>query len=275
MRCATSPPTCLRRAAPLVVAITAVFSLTGCLTFETLIRVQRDGSGTVTMYVALSGPMLEMLTSLMGDANLCDEDDLREQATQMGEGVQLTSAEPMNEDGVSGCKAVYSFADINTLRINQNPGDQMPAEMASEEQSPPEEEEYVQFRFTPGDPALLVVQLPHQEISPSETTEETPPPTDEAQREMQMAMMREMFEHTRIQMAVEVAGAITTTNATYRDGNRLTLVDMDFDILLENEEDLERLAGANPKSTTEVKALLEGIEGIKIEMNEEVQVTFE
>ena len=42
-----------------------------------------------------------------------------------------------------------------------------------------------------------------------------------------------------------------------------TLIDIDFDRLLEDEEQRELLSNANPQTTAEVKALLEGVDGIK------------
>ena len=105
--------------------------------------------------------------------------------------------------------------------------------------------------------------------------DQDPTPVDSTQAEEQLAMMREMLKGARIHMAVAVEGAITETNASYLDGNRITLIDIDFDLLLEDEEQLELLSNANPQTTAEVKALLEGIDGIKVETTEEIIVRFE
>ena len=105
--------------------------------------------------------------------------------------------------------------------------------------------------------------------------DEDPTAVDSTQGEQQLAMMREMLEGARIHMSVAVEGAITETNASYHNGNRTTLIEIDFDRLLEDEEQLERLSDANPQTTAEVKALLEGIDGIKIETGEEIRVRFE
>ena len=189
----------------------------------------------------------------------------------MGEGVRLSSVEPIDEDGKQGCRAFYDFDDINQLTISQNPGDQMPSGMTADE--PTSTEEVVTFSFTPGSPATLVINLPQdfQDNNP----DEDPAPVDSTQGEEQLAMMREMLEGARIHMALAVEGAITETNASYQDGNRITLIEIDFDRLLENEEQLELLSNANPQTTAEVKALLEGVEGIKMETGEEILVRFE
>ena len=154
--------------------LAALVCFTGCLTFETLITVRDDGSGTIEMVFALSGPMLDMITSLAGNESLCDEENLQEEASKMGEGVRLSSAEPIDEDGRKGCRAFYDFDDINQLTINQNPGDQMPSGMASDEPTAPED--VVTFSFTPGSPATLVVNLP-QDFQDN-TPDEDPTPVD-------------------------------------------------------------------------------------------------
>lgn len=254
---------------PLPLIIAALMCFTGCLTFETLINVRRDGSGTVETVFTLSGPMLDMITSFAGDQGLCDEDQLREEASKMGEGVRLTSAEPIEEGDKQGCRAFYAFDDINRLQISQNPGDQMPSGMTPDEQTPTEE--VITFSFTPGSPASLVMTLP-QDFEDNKPEENAP---DTTMREQQMAMMREMLEGARIEMALEVEGDITETNASYHDGNRLTLIEIDFDQLLEDEVQLKRLSDASPQTATEVKALLEGVTGIKMETNEEIRVRFE
>ena len=127
--------------------------------------------------------------------------------------------------------------------------------------------------FTPGSPATLVINLPQdfQDNNP----DEDPTAVDSTQGEQQLAMMREMLEGARIHMALAIEGAITETNASYVDGNRITLIDIDFDLLLEDEEQLELLSNANPQTASEIKALLEGVDGIKVETTEEIIVRFE
>lgn len=259
-----------RRALPLPLVAAVLFCCTGCLTFETLITVRDDGSGTIEMVFALSGPMLDMITSFAGDESLCDEDDLQEEAASMGAGVTLSSVEPIDEDGTQGCRAFYDFTDINQLTISQNPGDQMPSGMTPDERT--SEGEIVTFSFTPGSPAELVMNIPQdfEDNNPDDPAE-----TDSTTQAQQMAMLREMLEGARIHMAVVVEGTITETNASYQDGNSITLIEMDFDQLLEDEEQLELLSAANPQTAAEVKALLEGVEGIKIETGGEVFARFE
>ena len=45
-------------------------------------------------------------------------------------------------------------------------------------------------------------------------------------------MLKKIFGGMRIQLGVEVAGTITETNATHVDGNRIVIIDMDFEKIL-------------------------------------------
>lgn len=271
MPSSTVLPNRMYRHAPVALVLVALFALTGCLTVDTLITLRKDGSGTVETTFNLTGEMLDMIAQLTGDTELCDEEALREDAAKMGEGVALTEVESLEEEGMRGCRALYTFKDINKVRISQNPSEQVPADMTTAAQDA--EEEVIRFSFTPGNPATLVIRMPLN-INESTDPAATNAPADSTQREMQMAMFREMFKDARIHMAVEVDGTITETNATYREGNRFVLVEMDFDTLLQDEEKLGRLVDANPSNPAEVKTLLEGVEGIKLETNEAVRIQF-
>jgi hypothetical protein len=74
---------------------------------------------------------------------------------------------------------------------------------------------------------------------------------------------------------VEFQGSITETNAEYRDGSRVTLMEMDFNKLLSNPEKFKALAKGNPQSLQDSKALLKGLDGVKIESAPEVTVKFQ
>jgi hypothetical protein len=79
----------------------------------------------------------------------------------------------------------------------------------------------------------------------------------------------------RMVLAIEVQGQITETNAEYRDGARVTLMDMDFNKVIANPDKFKALAKANPQSVQEAKALLKGLDGVKIETAPEVKIKFQ
>ena len=82
-------------------------------------------------------------------------------------------------------------------------------------------------------------------------------------------------KYTRNSLAVEVAGAITETNAEYRDGARVTLMEVDMNKLLADPAKFKELAKASPQTLQEAKALLKGIDGVKVEAAPEVRIKFQ
>jgi len=279
-------PTLLRprpRTPSLLLATALLFCCTGCFTFETIVRINPDGSGTLEQTFSLTREILQM-AMMFGDEDseppaLCEADKLREEAAAMGAGVRLVSSEALEEDERMGCKAVYAFDDINTLNVNLSPEDQMPDALGSDAdlEETTDEADFITFRFEEGSPSTLVVlmdQSPQEEDARNQPEADNTP-VDSEQRAQQMKMMREMFKGGRLAISLEVAGRIAETNASYREGGHITLFEIDFDRLLEDDEQLLRLTEANPKNPAEIKELLGGVDGIKIETNEEVTIRFQ
>lgn len=297
MFCITDRPSLLHRLLPLPLVIVALFCFTGCLTFEVLIKVNPDGTGTVERSFIITNQMIRMAFMFGGDDGepvaLCDaEEDLLEQADAMGEGVELLSVERVQNEGELGCRTIFTFTDINTLRVSFDPETQMPKELMDDEEetlyqqeTDPDETVYVTFRHDPDDPPTLVTMLNQQYMfggEAGEDMEENPfddlLAMDSTQRAMQLQMMREMTKDGFLTLALEVENDIAETNATYHEGNRITLFEMDFYKLFESEEkllQLQRIANANPQSADELKALIDSIDGFSLETLEEVHVPLE
>jgi hypothetical protein len=87
-------------------------------------------------------------------------------------------------------------------------------------------------------------------------------------------MMKVLFKDMSIRVAVQVVGTIVKTNATYQNKSMITLVDMEFGKIFENEKAFEKLNAAQPKTVEEMKVLVKDIKGLKIEMNNPVMVQF-
>jgi hypothetical protein len=257
----------------------------GCFDSAILIKVNKDGSGTVEETVVLSKAFTELMASFGSGAggeeqqdqeqNLVDEEKLRAKAAGMGPGVELVRAEPVVTDSGSGFKAVYRFKDINTLRVNQNPSDNVPGPPSGGEE-PEGTEELLQFRFSKGGTATLEIVYPQQfeEKGADEGAEEMEEGPDMSADPEMMAMMKELYKDMRMKLAVEVAGTIVDTNATYRDGSRVTLMDVDFGKLMEEGDTFDQLMRAKPETVEEMKRLLEGVESIKVETAQNIRIRF-
>jgi hypothetical protein len=266
------------KALKLVVLLVLTLALMGCFESIVLLRLNKDGSGTIEETVVISDAFMELMKSFGGDSEEeeeepFDEEQLTEKAASMGEGVRFVSAEAIDTERGSGYKAIYSFTDINEIRINQNPGENVsPPPMGGEEEEGPVEE-WLRFNFKKGNTATLEIFYPRDmELEPEEESAEGEMDMD-SNPEM-MEMMRELYQDMHIGIAVEVDGRITETNANYVDGSTVTLMDVDFAKILEDEEKFKELLQANPGTIEEMKELVQDNPGIKVEIEESIRIRF-
>jgi hypothetical protein len=132
------------------------------------------------------------------------------------------------------------------------------------------------FRFakSPAGTSTVTVVFPEAKIDPSRR------PVPAAQNAkagdpMQaaaMAMVKQMMNGLRISISLQPAGRIVKTNSPYVNGQRVTLLEMDFGQLMSDEAMLQKLQAAG--SLEEAKTLLQGVKGLKINTDKEVSVEF-
>jgi len=304
--------------------------LSSCFDSTTKITVRPDGSGTIEETVIVRRVAIEQIRNMVGEMarglggnqesiethglNLFDESKLRADATKLGDGVEYQSGQRIVNEHGEGYRAVYTFADISRLRINQNPSEKIPG--AGTVKLPTQPKEFVTFEFTRGSPNRLVVYLPRQgqpdsieaekaqsadssqggvkvvddnsvDVTFDSKSEDSvdisfgnkPKPTpDRLSRELDpqvMAMVQGLFENMRMRLVLQFQGTITETNATHLEGSRVTLFEMDFGALLENPEKLAGLYQEQLDSLEDVKGLISGLPGFKVDMNEELYIEFQ
>jgi len=261
------------------------FITSGCLTSVTTIKVKPDGSGTIEQSIAMKAEAAAQLTAMastFGDAaekdkdkppappELFSEKDMREAAAKFGEGVTFVSSQPIKTKDLTGRVATYSFADITKVRVNQKPPS--PKGAPAEDESKGKAADDVAFTFLrhPGGTSVVTVLFPEPDLSKrkdkdADTESKKPDPT-------QLAMMKKMLDGLRIEIALEVAGAIVKTNSPYVQGSKVTLLEMDFAELITNDAVLGKLA--NPESIEDAKQMLKGVKGVKVNLDREVMVEF-
>lgn len=260
-----------------LLALIAVL-LGGCVDMDTVVKVRGDGSGVITERVLIDTRLLAPLRALgegfggkQGEAfSLFDEAQLAARAEAMGEGVWLMDVDQRRDSDAEGYIARYGFSDVSRVRINQNPGELTPGNargLAGEE--------YITFDFTPGTTAELTVHMPGRAKEPgkappgSGTRPELPAPGTPGR-----AGLEALFKGLRVAVAVEVQGLILETDATHHSGERVTLMEIDFEKLLSAPEYLDKLTEERPRSLEEAKRLLKDFPGIKMELAPEVTIRF-
>jgi len=264
-----------------VVALAA--ALGGCIASTTLVNVKPDGSGTIEQTITMN-PMaaaqLQAMAAGFGQrgqkdaqpgGSLFTEADMRAAAGKLGEGVTFVSSEPIRTQQAEGIKAIYAFTDITKVRLDEKPAPPgggakgMPAIGGS---AP--EVLFFKFAKTPAGTLLLTAVFPETKIDPSRARAGAN--AVDAQSAQAMAMIRPLLNGLRLSLAVQPAGRIVRTSSPYVEGQKVTLLDIDFAQLLSDEALLQRLQGVG--SLEEAKALLKGRPGVKINLDREVTIEF-
>lgn len=285
----------------MIIVLGITFSLlfvTGCYQIKMLVKLNPNGSGTIEEEFLMStrtleemgGMMEQMMGGMMDDETaeseesesddpygMFNETKLKEQAAKMGEGVTFVSGNRVQTGELDGYRAVYAFTDVNKLKVNQNPNEKMPSEfsnMSEGEEKP--EEEFVTFNFTKGNPAKLVIRQPEDRYDEEGdlTSDDSEEPSDNAMGAAMMNMMQDFFRDMRIVMEIEVQGNIVQTNATYCEGSKITLMDLNFGKLFEAPGGFEQFSQAQPDNVEDAKKILKDLPGVKVELNKEVVVQF-
>ncbi len=109
-----------------------------------------------------------------------------------------------------------------------------------------------------------------QDVSNEVTTEDTASSNTEGMDEL-LKLMKGM----RIALTLDVNGNITETNASYVKDSSITLFDINFNDLLDNPEKLKMFKQQNPKNLEEIKKIVENLPGVKVELNNPVNIKFE
>jgi len=258
-------------------------ALGGCMKETQAIKLNADGSGTITvtslMKTAALKQMMEMAKAFGGDekqADLFSEEQAKAKAAKMGEGVELVSSEKIKTAEEEGAKCVYSFKDITKLKISDQPD--QPGAGAPGAPRPPRKDPLT-FKFARqgnGNLLLTVVNPPGKEPKELVKKEGDDPALgkDSEPDEAQLGMMKEMFGGFKISIQLEVAGKIVKTNSPHVNGSTVTLLEMDFDKMLGDMSKLKKIAQAQPKSLEDAKALMKDFPGMKIHVDPEITVEF-
>ncbi len=268
---------------PSLLALVTALSFTGCFQIDKNVQVKPDGSGTITETITMGTAMITQMKAMasgFGDAaggkakgfELLDEAKLKDEAKKMGEGVTFVSAKKITAPEREGYTAVYAFTDINKLKLSTNPPDVGGGNMKMTGKG---ESEPVTFALVKGKTAELTVNTPAMK-APAKTKEEAAADaTQDAMNEAMLPMMQQMFKDMRMTMSVEVVGKITTTNATNKEGSKVTMLDVDFNKILADPAKMKAMTKIKDPNSAEAKAFLKTVPGVKVETVNPVKISFQ
>jgi len=264
----------------------------GCVTSDTLIKLNTDGSGVVVQKTLMSTEMISQLTTMMQGLaqqmvgkeagqkdmkmpELFNEKDARAKAAKMGEGVRFVSSRKITVEGMEGQEATYAFRDITKLKLNEKPeAPSIPGLQGSSSGSASKETTFRFSKLPNGHSQLVAVFAQSPPKKTSDEPEVEPRKSAKAPTAEQMEQAKKLFAGFRIGMAVEVQGNLVRTNSAYQDGSKVTLLEMDFSELLSNDTLLQQAATIKGQNLDEAKELLKGLKGFKINLDPEVSIEF-
>lgn len=126
----------IRRVSSLLFGVMICIMATGCFKSKMVIKVKRDGTGTIIVSQIFSKDMVTMVTAQMkqmadqfaGQAGgmemkmdkdpFYNEKKIKMNAGKFGPGVKFVKAARYDKEGAKGFVAIYSFDDINDIFIN-------------------------------------------------------------------------------------------------------------------------------------------------------------
>jgi len=260
-----------------ILSVLAACSLSSCFQSETIVRLNKDGSGTLTEETGFGAKAIEMLAQLAqfgGDAakdplaEMASEDKAKARAAQLGEGVTFEKVEPTAKNGGKGAKVTYRFADINKLKISpdeaaKNSIPQMPGQPAPEVKKT----EPIVFNYADGKLSIKIPQPKNEEKPAGEA-----PPKQEIGAEEEKAM-KELFADMRVSVKVVIEPGISSSNATHVEDNTITLVDMDFGKMMETPGTLQKMASMGQGNPEKAMEEMKKLDGVKVESKPEIEVT--
>lgn len=254
------------------IAILSIIIFSGCLKVNTKVNFNKDGSGTVEETVLMSDAVVALMKEFMSsfqdstttsdEFKLFKENELIEKSIEYGERVEYVSGEEIKIDGWEGYKAVYSFDDINQVTLSTDPNEKI-------ESGTTEEKEHFTFSFTPGVVSELIITRP--DINPEDINLDSEVESESTQLDDQII---KLMDGMQVKISLEFEEDVVETNAQYVDGSEVILFDIDFGKLLKNKQSLEMLKNDPPKNLDDMKAMMEIVPEIKIDLQKPIKVKF-
>ncbi len=283
-----------------VVLLWLLVGTSACIRSHTTVIVRPDGSGNIEVLSLIAEEaatsMQEFAAMLAEEGaeppSLFPEDGLREMAAEFGPGVTFVKSKEVKEDGFVGVLATFAFEDLNQVQVDTSPqdlsevgsgmdgGDDGSGDMGSDDGMESEEEpqDPIRFHFEKrGDLSIIRAILPEEDLSVSDDEEadmemdqDLGMPTEE-----ELAPLLQLFDGLRFGTSIRTEGELVRTDATHRDGNEVTVYDIDFGALLSDLPKLQELAGrGEPKSMAEAAEWLADVPGMKVSLQEEIAIEF-
>jgi hypothetical protein len=260
----------------MALALAAAVASAGCFQMSTTLHVSPDGSGTIVQRMVFTRAAIEQLKQLgtMGRGGTqpfdpLSEDEARNQAEKLGPGVTYVSSTPIDDAAGQGRETIYSFKDISGLHISRQP--QMPGGATVQTDSLKAVDQPVSFSMSrlPNGNSLLTISMPQPNMNGGALGfgaggQNIPSPE-------QLAMAKQLFAGAKVNIGVEPAGTLVRSSTPYVSGQHVTLLDVDFDQVM-NSAALERLRGV--ANVDDLRAAVKDVPGLVVNLDPLITIEF-
>jgi hypothetical protein len=266
------------RAAHIRAALLLAGALTtsACFQMTTVLKVNGDGSGTISHRMVYTRAALAQLKSFAAfggargagaAADPLSEQQARDMTASIGPGVSYVSSELVTTPLGQGRDAIYAFTDVSTLRISTQPA--APGGIAIKTQG---------FSTVPSATESITFTLTHEANGNAVLHIHVPEPNyldffGSPNAAGQIGMIKTMLAGARVLLAAEPAGTLVRTSSPFVDGQRVTLLDVDLDTVLADDTLLPRIQ-AVAATPAQAKAVLLAAKGLKINLDPEITIEF-
>ena len=208
----------------------AMVLLAGCVEDLTAIRLNADGSGTLTRTRRLKKWAVELARENKVEDEFTEE-KAKARAEVLGDGVRYVSSKRLEDADWKGMSAVYAFKDIARLKL---------------------EEKSFHLEKQPDGRLRLTARMPFTPADKSTSAPEALKLTEENKRALMAGI--------KMKLTVEVPGRVTACSSPYLEGSTLTLLEFDLDQLVAEEARLKKQAALEPSTLEEARKANEALQ---------------
>ncbi|MGI9240687.1 MAG: hypothetical protein ACR2RV_07795 [Verrucomicrobiales bacterium] len=272
--------------------------LSGCIEESTVIKIDRDGSGVIhersytaatDNVISLSGKNRDKKDAEPAEAKLPSEAALKRYAATLGTGVTFKSVKAStNKKGWKGYEILYAFEDINTVRYARDTPKPDSDDDKEKKKNNDDDDFTTTFAMVDGKLSMNLERDGFRKTEPApaqqpgsptidpyaDTTGPSPIEMNISSAAMNEEMVKAMTKGMRMGIFVQIDGEIADTNAAYRNGNLITLFNVDLGTMLENEGGMAALKQLETVDRATFQTLSDEFDGLDIDLQEPIVVEF-
>ena len=246
-----------------ILIISCVCLLAGCFKNKVLVKVKKDGSGTIVVTQIFGAKVVKIVdeqkkkSGQIGGPGLINKQQIEFMAKTFGSNVKFKKMKELNKaDGSKGYIALYTFDNINDVKI---PFGVLPGSNTNN----------ITFDFETGKKGIskLTVNLRKLDkpaVSKDDNKEYPPHPQSPndlkniaqmkgmsnpfnlSEKDSKEDMLRKMFTDMSSSLEIETEGTLVKSNAAYpskKKASRFTVANINFNKLMKSKKFLYELAG--------------------------------